>query len=183
MRRWLLPAALALAASVAWADEFALVCYNYGCAAEDLAVFTDARLSWVRDLMMSAGDAEHEREYLALVIGKLYAWAGQQTPIVADRGGNWDDDGQPGSMDCIDHSTTTTRFLNLLAGRGWLRYHRVLAPDWRRYRLIGQHFSAVILDAATERRYAVDSWFVDNGEPAVVLPIEEWLDGGGPDVN
>ena len=31
-------------------------------------------------------------------------------------------------------------------------------------------------------RYVVDSWFVDNGEPAVVLPLAEWLNGGGPNV-
>ena len=31
-------------------------------------------------------------------------------------------------------------------------------------------------------RYVVDSWFVDNGEPAVVLPLAEWLKGGGPNV-
>ena len=30
--------------------------------------------------------------------------------------------------------------------------------------------------------YVVDSWFVDNGEPAVVLPLAEWLNGGGPNV-
>jgi len=32
------------------------------------------------------------------------------------------------------------------------------------------------------QRYVVDSWFVDNGEPAVVLPLAEWLNGGGPNV-
>ena len=32
------------------------------------------------------------------------------------------------------------------------------------------------------QRYVVDSWFVDNGEPAVVLPLAEWLKGGGPNV-
>lgn len=182
MRRWL-AVALALATSAAWADEFALVCYNYGCAAEDLVVFTDARLDWVRNLMTAATDAEMEREYLALVIGKFYAWAGQQTPINADRGGNFADGGEPGSMDCIDHSTTTKRFLTLLSRQGLLRFHRVRDADWRQYRLIGQHFSAVILDVMAERRYAVDSWFVDNGQPAVILPIEDWLEGGGPDVN
>ncbi len=31
-------------------------------------------------------------------------------------------------------------------------------------------------------RFAVDSWFVDNGEPAVVLPLADWLNGGGPNV-
>lgn len=182
MRRWL-PVALLLAVSSAQADEFALVCYNYGCVSEDLVVFTEARLAWVGDLMSAAGDAAREREYLALVIGRMYAWSGQQTPVDADRGGNWADGGEPGSMDCIDHSTTTTRFLRLLASRGWLRFHKVLDPDWRSYRLVGQHFSAMILDMADQRRYAVDSWFVDNGQPAVILPIEDWLEGGGPNVN
>ncbi len=31
-------------------------------------------------------------------------------------------------------------------------------------------------------RFAVDSWFVDNGEPAVVLPLADWLNGDGPNV-
>ena len=31
-------------------------------------------------------------------------------------------------------------------------------------------------------RYVVDSWFADNGQPAVVLPENEWLKGGGPNV-
>jgi len=32
-------------------------------------------------------------------------------------------------------------------------------------------------------RYVVDSWFVDNGEPAVVLPLAEiGSNGGGPNV-
>ncbi len=31
-------------------------------------------------------------------------------------------------------------------------------------------------------KFVVDSWFVEQGEPAVVLPLAEWLDGGGPNV-
>ena len=34
----------------------------------------------------------------------------------------------PGSMDCIDHSTTTTRLLKMMARRGMLRFHHVLEP-------------------------------------------------------
>jgi len=26
----------------------------------------------------------------------------------------------------------------------------------------------------------IDSWFVEQGEPAVVLPLDDWLDGDGP---
>lgn len=31
-------------------------------------------------------------------------------------------------------------------------------------------------------RFALDSWFVDHGEPAVVLPLEDWMKGDGPNV-
>ncbi|HTY98750.1 MAG TPA: hypothetical protein VMB75_02865 [Rhodocyclaceae bacterium] len=178
--------AIMLLALPAAADEIALVCYNYGCATEELVVFTEERLAWARDLLAAAGSAAVERNYLALVIGNFYGWAGEQTPIKADRGGNYADDGRAGSMDCIDHSTTTTRFLRLLESRGYLRFHRVLEPAVRHRALFfGQHFTAVIeelRDIEGERRYAVDSWFVDNGQPAVILPLDDWQEGGGPDV-
>ena len=141
--------------------------------------------------------------------------AGTQTPVGADRAGNFLDAEAHGRMDCIDHSTSTTRLLELVEARGGLRFHRVVEPA-RRTRLILQHFSAVIEVLTVEERiarmppgealagcnctedgqvieaadgadrpgerYVVDSWFVDNGEPAVVLPLAEWLKGGGPNV-
>jgi hypothetical protein len=92
-------------------------------------------------------------------------------------------------MDCIDHSTTTTRFLRLLERRGALRFHRVLEPARRG--LVFQHLAARIeeigpslMPAETEqiRRFAVDSWYVDNGRPAPIIPMELWQEGNDPDV-
>jgi hypothetical protein len=94
-------------------------------------------------------------------------------------------------MDCIDHSTTTTRLLRLLDKRGWLRYHRVLDPESRRRFLVFEHYSAQIeehvdnLPVTTDPgslRFVVDSWFFDNGHPAVVMPLASWLAGKGPEV-
>ena len=50
--------------------------------------------------------------------------------------------------------------------------------------LVPVHWSAVIEEKQEDepRRFAVDSWFVDNGQPAVILPLEEWKKGAGPDV-
>ena len=31
-------------------------------------------------------------------------------------------------------------------------------------------------------RFVVDSWFVEHGEAAVVLPLDAWLEGEGPNV-
>lgn len=196
---------LSCAAGCSLADELVSVCYNYGCAEEQWVSFSDARLAWVGEMLAAATTPERERALLAPVIGQMYAWAGQQSPIKADRGGNFADAGVVGAMDCIDHSTTTTRLLRLLEARGWLLFHRVLGPARRTRFLIFQHLSAVIEEMPPRwlqslsgsepdgkpdtaqptdalPRYAVDSWFVDNGQPAVVLPLHEWLKGGGPHV-
>jgi len=217
------------------------VCYNYGCASEGLVVIDPARLAQAGETLALAHDAAAERDAIAHVIGDFYRIAGEQTPVRADRGGNFADQEVEGRMDCIDHSTSTTRLLHLLEDRGWLRFHRVDEPA-RRTRVLFQHFSAVLEEiepaalpheagapavqaepvpvpdymavmlaqcdcaevlqdlhpaaapagaAAPEdaapasqpgARFVVDSWFVDNGEPAVVLPLADWLDGEGPNV-
>ena len=176
-------------AANAMADEAVNVCFNYGCAAEEIATFSGIRMAWAEEILATADSPERERELLSLVIGSLYAWAGQQTPIHADRGGNLADEGVHGAMDCIDHSTTTTAFLKLLEKRGMLHFHRVVEPARRGW--IFQHFSAQIeeigpslMHAETEhiRRFAVDSWYVDNGRPAPVIPMELWQEGSDPDV-
>ncbi len=191
------------------------VCYNYGCATEGRVRVREGALRRIGARLMAAHTAAEERNRLALAVGGLYRVAATQTAVAADRAGNLLDEGADGRMDCIDHSTSTTRLLRMLEARGALRFHRVVEPA-RRTRLILQHFSAVIevlsVDERIERlppgqalagcnctedglvigemdgedragqRYVVDSWFVDNGEPAVVLPLAEWLNGGGPNV-
>ncbi|GHT96223.1 hypothetical protein AGMMS49545_20670 [Betaproteobacteria bacterium] len=134
----------------------------------------------IQDLRQ-AKDAAEERARLAVVIGRLYALAAEQSPIGGDRGGNFADDGVYGRMDCIDHSTNTTAFLRLLEARGALRWHKVLPPARRLRFWLLQHFSALI-EAAEGAQYVVDSWFVDNGEAAIILPLEDWEKGEGLDV-
>lgn len=208
------------------AEEMVDVCFNYGCNGSAWVTLDEERLAAVGALLGGAVDAESERGAIALAVGMMYRLAGMQTPVSADRAGNFRDDGVDGRMDCIDHSITTTRFLEVMAGRGWLRFHRVLAPQRRAPLFIFQHFSAAIeqtpagpaSDAGTVpdyvatvlencdcgeawaetpsagvepapsvqhntgARFVVDSWFVEHGEPAVVLPLEDWMNGDGPNV-
>ena len=135
---------LLLCALTAAADEKVSICYNYGCYAQAEIVYRDRQLSEIRSLLTSANDATQERAALGAAIGRLLGWAGEQSPIKADRGGNYADDGVNGRMDCIDHSLTTTRLLQLIERRGWLRYHRVLERVLRRRLLIFEHYSAQI---------------------------------------
>jgi hypothetical protein len=50
----------------------------------------------------------------------------------------------------------------------------------RRRFFFAVHWSARIRERETKKVYVVDSWFVDNGRPAVVLPVEDWLAGNTP---
>lgn len=184
IRHGLLAVALVLA-GLANADEQVAVCHGYGCLVQETVVYSEARLDEVRRQLLAAGSAVEERERLALAIGKLHAWAGEQTAIHNDKGGNLADDYVSGRMDCIDHSTTTTRLLRFLEARGALRWHRVREPEVRNFALIfPAHYAAVIetFDGDAAERFVVDSWFVDNGQPAVILPLDDWKKGAGPDV-
>ena len=126
---------------------------------------------------------------IGVAVGRLLGWAGEQSPISADRGGNYADDAVYGKMDCIDHSTTTTRLLRMMESQGMLRYHRVLEPVLRHRVLIFDHFSAQIeeiddlsraAEGAPPGRYVVDNWFFDNGQPAAVMPLANWQAGESP---
>ena len=190
MRWW---ACLLLLSSLSvGAVERVSVCYNYGCQSQAEVVFSDDQLAEVGRLLRSAATPVQEREAIARAVGRMLGWAGEQSPIKADRGGNTADEGVSGKMDCIDHSTTTTRLLRVLEQLGLLRYHHVLEPALRRRFLLFEHYSAQIEENSARAdgscggdgapaRYVVDSWFFDNGHPAAILPLARWMSGEGPD--
>ena len=177
-----------LSAGPVMADERVEICYNYGCLVRADVVFSELRLVEIAGRLRLADSAVAERAILARVVGQLYRWAGEQSPIGADRPGNYLDFGENGMMDCVDHSESTTQLLRMLEARGLLRFHAV-EPVSRRVRWVfAQHFSAVIRERseaspADGARFVVDSWFGEHGDPAVVLPLEDWLDGEGPNVS
>ena len=181
----LLSLLILVAAGFAVADESVPICYGYGCIAQAQIRFSDAQLDEVGRQLALAVDAENERKLLGAAIGRLYGWAGEQSDIRNDRGGNYADGHAPGRMDCIDHWTSTTRLLRLLEARNYLRWHRVLEPAVRNWALVfPAHWSAVIEEkrGGAVSQFVVDSWFVDNGQPAVILPLADWKKGAGPDV-
>ena len=175
--------------------------YGRRCLSITDTVAAEPQLQTLAKTLRSTRSAVEERKALSDVIGQLYYWAGQQTPVYADKGGNLADEAVNGAMDCIDHSTTTTRFLKMLERRRLLKYHEVEDVARRSRFFLFDHFSAMIeerphpwlakaddddilnfSDQTKPHRYVVDSWFVNNGKPAVILPLEIWMDGAGPNL-
>ena len=178
MRAWL-ALVMFFFGQTAQADEVS-ICYNYDCAVTAKVDLRGNERRAARRLLLRATDAVEEREAISLVIGLFEVAAGRQIPTWADKGRNFNDDGVDGRMDCIDESANTTNYLRLLESKGWLKYHRVLDPVKRAPLLVNDHWAARIVEKKTGQEFAVDSWFFDNGQPAFVVPLDEWRNGAEP---
>lgn len=178
--RLLLAAGLFLLCSAAAADQVG-ICYNYDCTTRANIIVNGKQLLKIRALFKGVKNAETERKAISLAIGQFETIAGQQTPTHNDKGGNTNDDGVDGRMDCLDHSHNTTEYLKLMEQRGWLKYHKVLERVMRAPYIVNDHWAARIVETKTGQEYIIDSWFFDNGHPAAVFTLEDWKAGATPD--
>ncbi len=181
----LLPAgAMADDGTVAQSQELAFarvgICYNYGCLVHAVVDFTPWQLGTLKRMLAGSASAAEERKTLGRVIGRMFYFAGASTPIWRDHGMNYRDGGVDGMMDCVDHSHNTSEFLQLLQQRGLLRFHRVLGRLKRNSYMVAEHWSARIADKQNGVEYAVDSWYLDPGEPAAVMPVADWFSRKDP---
>lgn len=157
------------------------LCYNYGCGSQEEVTFSPNEMTRIKWLFDAAMTPEQERQAISTAMGLLLGYAGSRTPIHNDKGENQPDGDSNGRMDCIDHSRTTTALLQMLQRRQLLYFHHTLEPVMRAPLLVNPHWTARIRDIDTGAIYAVDTWFRDNGQPAVILPIETWQSGAGPE--
>ena len=153
------------------------ICYNYGCAANATVTFNEQQLANVAAQFRGLLNAAEEREAIAQAVGMLARYAGEQSPIFRDKGrdnnGNVD-----GRMDSADHSINTTAYLRVLEKRGLFKLHRVQSRVVRG--ATKAHWAARITEIRTHQKFVVDSWFFENGHPAVIFPLDEWLKGAKP---
>ncbi len=127
-------------------------------------------------------NAEMERAYLAKAIGLLEQIVGSKTGTSNDRAGTFGNSDFPGQQDCNDEAINTTIYMRLLQQAGYMRFHEIEDMRTRNFFFTGwPHTTAVIHDIKTKQRFAVDSWFYDNGLPATIVPFEIWKDNYFPD--
>lgn len=158
------------------------ICYDHGCASLAWVTLSTEQWQRVRAVFSPPADtAAGEREQIRIAVALLEDMVGAMTGTATDKGGNLAGWGKPGQMDCIDESTNTTIYLRLLQGDGLLRWHQAGDRVTRWTPLTWPHTTAVIEERSSQLRWAVDAWFLDNGEPPFVLPLQTWRDGWRPD--
>jgi hypothetical protein len=159
-----------------------IVCHGYNCNFRTEIGFSAADRARLAALM-SAGRASADAERRALA--QTEAWFEKR---IAPEAGTahakarasvgWGVGGDPSQFDCIDTTANTTSLLVLLDRLGLLRHHRVSTPISRLLTGGGPHFTAVIEEKSSGKRWTVDPWTHDNGQLPDVWPVERWSAGG-----
>jgi hypothetical protein len=160
------------------------ICFKHTCAAVATVSLTPKEWAEIKGLLQpSAATPEAERELIKKAVARLEVVIGEKVNTSQDKGGNFDgmfisDSFQ---MDCIDESSNTTTYLTLMQKDGLLKWHTVQPTKTRGFFIFGMpHTTAVIKENQTNKKWAVDSWFRDNGVEPDVLPISIWSDGWYP---
>jgi len=161
------------------------ICYNHTC--KEVTTVSLGRHQW-REVQAvftprAAGGAQ-ERRQVAEAIALFEQMVGGLVGTSQDKGGNFQGMLSGGKqLDCIDESTNTTTFLAMLDKGRLLRWHSVEDRSSRGFFIFGMpHTTAVVKDNVTGEKWAVDSWFHDNGVPPEILPLTEWRGGWEPSV-
>ena len=152
-------------------------CHSHGCKDRSLLSLTGEQ--W-RDatwrLIPEPATAEEERERLAWAVADFETIVARETGTADDVGGSFAGFGKTGQLDCVDESLNMTMFLRMVDGQGLLRFHRPSQPVTKGSLIDGwPHYSATMVELESGQHYTLDSWYFDNGQPALVLRREIWL--------
>lgn len=158
-------------------------CHSYGCPKHDLIELNKQQWKKIDKIFPTPSRTpQQERSRVEKAIGVFETIVGAMAGTDKDIHGTFIKMGK-GQLDCVDESTNTTIYLDLLRQRGHLTFHEIEQPQIRLPFIGGgrwTHQTATIRDLKTGERYAVDSWFEDNGYPAHVVPLDEWTHGWRP---
>jgi len=154
-----------------------VVCHGFACKFRTLIGFDVADHTELRKIMAKVGTPEAERAAMA----KAVAWYGRRIAPEAGTAGARaraaiSDSGDPSQIDCVESSLNTTSILLMLQQLGLFRYHRV-EPYVSRMTLDWVHSTAVLTDLKSGKKWAVDSWVRNSGEPPDVRPLADWYKG------
>ena len=151
------------------------VCQGGGCAQDDSIGLTPAEWQSVATLFLPAPtDAQAERKQIALAIGLLEEIVGKKVGTSGDLAGTFNGDFK-GQQDCNDEAINSTTYMRLLKQNGLMQFHAIEDTRTRNFFFTGwPHTTAVVREIQSGERFAVDSWFYDNGHAATIVPFALW---------
>jgi hypothetical protein len=157
-------------------------CRSYGCKNIDMIALDNADSQKLKSFFTTNNDAMIERKNIRNAIAYLEKTVGIKTGTDVDVAGTYVRLGNY-QQDCIDESTNTTTYLMMIDQMELFKFHDVNALSSRPPILsgrLGPHRTAVIVEKQTNIKYAVDSWFHDNGVKPEIVEMDTWFWGWHP---
>lgn len=158
----------------AQAAPYFVQCFDFGCKTTRELHFETIQWDQIRAIFATGiVDGASEKQAIRTAVAMMERFSGELTGTHRDRGGNYPGSNIPGQMDCIDESTNTYQYLSALQELELLKWHRV---DLKQRRIVWfvTHWTATIREIDSNQRFAVDSWYGDNGEMPYIQPIDDW---------
>ena len=152
------------------------ICHSGGCADISSVSISDDEWQQVSAVFVNnAQTAAEERTQIAQAIGVLENLVGNKIGTSGDLAGTFGNSHYKGQLDCNDEAINTTTYMRLLKSNGFMPLHEIEDTRTRNFFFMGwPHSTAVIHEIKTGERYAVDSWFYDNGHAATIVPFAAW---------
>lgn len=154
------------------------ICYNWSCAAQERVTFSSAELQGVKDFVAqcTGGNLHNRIQRLRVGIWQMQLVAQKYLPDLGnDREINEFDRDVEGRLDCVDSSSNTTTYLQILQDLGQLPGWAVAEPEVRNVLdFYGVHWTAVVTDKDSGKNWSVDSWFRPHGHLPFVMPVADW---------
>ena len=158
----------------AQATPYFVQCYDFGCKTTRELRFEASQWDQISTIFASGiVDSATEKQAIRQAVAMMERFSGELTDTRYDKGGNYPGSDLPGQMDCIDESTNTFQYLSALQELDLMKWHRV---DLKQRRIVwfATHWTATIREIDSSQRFAVDSWYRDNGEMPYIQPIGDW---------
>lgn len=161
------------------------ICFGGGCAEIKQVSLSAEEWRKVKAVFMDSNspqmNAEQERKKIANAIGVLETIVGLKIGTSKDLAGTFNNAAYPGQLDCNDEAINTTSYMRLMRTNNLIKLHEIEDMRTRNFFFTGwPHTTAVIHEMASGQRFAVDSWFYDNGKAATIVPFELWKSGYVP---
>ena len=156
------------------------LCFNSSCVRTRMLTFSAADMKKVKEQLAycPGQDLYDHLQRVRIAVWQMEVLAQKYEPLLAnDREVNDREYGVDGRMDCVDNASNTTNYLAILTDIGQLPSWQVEASSVRLpLDFNSVHWTAVLKDKDTGKKWAVDSWFRPNGHLPFVLPLNVWKD-------
>ncbi|NQZ13194.1 MAG: hypothetical protein HRT94_00020 [Alphaproteobacteria bacterium] len=154
-------------------------CHGYDCRyKQEISLSNKEWKTISKPLKRKTKSPETERKRMARSLALFEEIVGAKTGTHEDVAKTFDQTGDF-QLDCADESINMSFYLKLLEDNNLLKHHTVETPQIRGFGDGGYwlHETAVIKEKETEKLFAVDAWWKDNGHDPHIIPLEHWHDG------